>query len=62
MILLLIFGLIGLIFPGWLIACCGLGSRLEEESCLVWFFRILGGVFVGISVWMFLSNVLSHSR
>jgi hypothetical protein len=58
----LIFGLIGLIFPGWLMACCGLGSRLEEESCLVWFFRILGGVFVGIAVWMFISNLTSRSH
>jgi hypothetical protein len=52
MILLLIFGLIGLIFPGWLMACCGMASQTEEEPCLVGFFRVLGLLFVVIFLWM----------
>ncbi len=59
MILLIAFGLIGLLFPGWLMACCGLDSRMEEEGCLLWFFRILGGALLGIGAWLFLSRILS---
>ena len=60
MIFLLIFGLIGLFAPGWLMACCGMDLRTEEEPCLVWFFRILGGGLVAIALWFLVVRGLFH--
>ena len=58
LVFLFAFGLIGLLSPGWLMACCGLGSALEDEACIVWFFRILGAVLIGIGIWYLFTRVL----
>ena len=58
MILLLIFGLIGTFAPGWFMACCGIGSSLEEDAGLVWFFRIVGVAMFLIAGWFMVSASL----
>ena len=60
MIFLIAFGLIGLLFPGWLMACIGLDSRLEEEGCLLWFFRIVGAVLLGAGVWSLIGRSIYY--
>jgi hypothetical protein len=62
MIILLIFGLIGLLAPGWFMACVGIASNLEEDRGLVWFFRIVGGLMAGIAIYFMVSATLFPPR
>jgi hypothetical protein len=62
MILLLVFGLIGLVAPGWFMACIGIASNLEDDPGLVWFFRIVGGIMAGIAIYYLVSHALSPPR
>jgi hypothetical protein len=56
MLLLIIFGLIAMFSPGWFMACIGIDSNMEEDGCLVWFFRIVGVVFVVAPLWFMISR------
>jgi len=60
MLFLIIFGLIAMFAPGWFMACCGIGSSMEEDTCLVWFFRIFGAILVLASLWFMFSKVINH--
>ena len=57
---LMIFGLIGMFSPGWFMACVGIDSNMEEDGCLVWFFRIVGAVFVFAPLWYMYSQHVYH--
>ena len=52
----IIFGLIGTFAPGWFMSCLGMGAELEQEGCLVWFFRLVGMLFVGIGLWFLIAR------
>jgi len=62
LIILLIFGLIGLLAPGWFMACVGIGSALEDDAGLVWFFRIVGGIMAGIAIYFMVSSAFYPPR
>ena len=48
--LLLVGGVVCIFAPSWILSASGMGS-LEDESFFVWGVRVLGCVFVGISLW-----------
>jgi hypothetical protein len=62
LIILLAFGLIGLVAPGWFMACIGIDSNMEDDAGLVWFFRIVGGIMAGIAVYFMVIGFVNPPR
>lgn len=48
MLFLLVAGLACIFAPTYIMAMAGLDAHLEDEGCIVWFFRIFGLILVGI--------------
>ena len=51
MLLLLVFGLACIFVPGAIMAMCGLSAQMEEDAGLVWCFRVIGFIAVGIAAY-----------
>ena len=52
MLFVLVFGLACIFVPGAIMAVCGLSAQMEEDTGLVWCFRVFGFILIGVAVYV----------